>query len=143
MRKTVMLLVSTAVLVALVAGAALAAAPTGAIKMVELRGKNYQKIQCPQTLPCIASGNNDLVYERKGNGKRDRILLKGGSDQVRANTYIRDKDVIKGGPGFDLIYTDDGDKRDRIYGGKGRDKCYVDAKSEAIRGCSKVIVVRP
>jgi hypothetical protein len=53
------------------------------------------------------------------------------------------KDVIKGGPGFDLIYVDDGDTRDRIYGGKGRDKCYVDARSEAISGCSRVIVVHP
>lgn len=71
---------------------------------------------------------------------RDRILLRGGDDQVRANAYTRDRDVIKGSSGFDLIYVDDGDTRDKIYGGKGRDKCYVDATSEAIQGCSRVIV---
>lgn len=59
---------------------------------------------------------------------------------MRANTYGRDKDVIKGTSGFDLIYVDDGDTRDRIFGGKGRDKCYVDARSEAVAGCSQVIV---
>jgi hypothetical protein len=48
--------------------------------------------------------------------------------------------VIKGSSGYDLIYVDVGDTRDKIYGGKGRDKCYVDARSEAIRGCSRVIV---
>ncbi len=52
----------------------------------------------------------------------------------------RDRDVIKGSAGFDLIYADDGDTRDRILGGRCRDKCYVDTRSEAVRGCSNVIV---
>jgi len=99
-----------------------------------------QTIQCTG-VPCVASGNSDLVFERRGNGKRDRIFLKGGSDQVRANTYGRDKDVIKGSAGFDLIYVDDGDTRDRIFGGRGNDKCYVDARSEVVSGCSRIIVV--
>ncbi len=34
---------------------------------------------------------------------------------------------------------DDGDTRDRIYGGKGGDKCYVDSNSEVVRGYAKVI----
>ena len=82
-------------------------------------------------LPCYATGKDDLVYERQGNRLRDRIILRGGDDQVRANAYGRDKDVIKGSSGYDLIYVDDGDTRD---------KCYVDAKSEVISGCSRVIV---
>jgi hypothetical protein len=50
-------------------------------------------------------------------GKNDEIYLKGGSDQVRANTYGADKDVIKGGAGFDLIYvTDDGHPRQDLRG---------------------------
>ncbi len=76
-----------------------------------------QVIRCDEK-PCVATGNNDLVYERKGVGKNDRILLKGGSDEVRANTYGADKDVIKGGAGFDLIYTTDEDTLDRIYGAR-------------------------
>jgi hypothetical protein len=124
MRKTMMLLAATATLLVLVAGAALA---------------SNQRIQCTG-IPCVASGRSDLVFERMGNGVRDRILLKGGDDQVRANTYGRDRDVIKGHSGDDLIYVDDGDTRDRIYGGRGGDKCYVDARSEVVRGCGRIIV---
>jgi hypothetical protein len=69
---------------------------------------------------------------------KDRILLKGGDDQVRANAYGNDRDVVRGSSGFDVIYVDDGDSRDRIRGGNG--KCYVDARSEAVTGCSRVIV---
>ena len=98
-----------------------------------------QIIRCAG-IPCYATGKSDLVYERKGNGLNDRIILRGGNDQVRAQGYTRDRDVIKGGSGYDLIYVDDGDTKDKIYGGRGRDKCFVDAKSEAVSGCSRVIV---
>jgi hypothetical protein len=85
------------------------------------------------------SGGHDLIYERKGNGKADDIIMKGGADQVRADKYTNDKDVVEGGSGFDLIYVDDGDTRDRVDGG-GRSKCYVDANSEVDSGCSEIIV---
>ena len=98
-----------------------------------------QKIQCTG-VPCIATGRDDLVLERKGNGKQDRIILRGGDDQVRADRYGNDRDVIRGTSGFDLIYVDDGDTEDRIFGGKGNDKCVVDARSEAVAGCSRIIV---
>ena len=135
MRKTVLLLAAVGALLVLVAGTALASS-TG-LKNAVLRSN--QTVQCTG-IPCYATGKDDLVYERQGNRLRDRIILRGGDDQVRANAFTRDKDVIKGSSGYDLIYVDDGDTRDKIYGGKGRDKCYVDARSEAIRGCSRVIV---
>ncbi len=100
--------------------------------------RSNQTIKCTG-VPCVATGNDDLIYERRGNGKQDRILLKGGDDQVRANNYTRDKDVIKGSTGFDLIFVNDGDRKDRIFGGNGNDKCYVDVRSEARSGCSKII----
>ena len=98
-----------------------------------------QIIQCAG-IPCFATGKSDLIYERKGNGLNDRILLRGGNDQVRANAYTRDRDVVRGGSGFDLIYVNDGDIHDRISAGPGNDKCYVDARVEAVSGCSAVIV---
>ena len=98
-----------------------------------------QIIQCAG-IPCIATGTQDLVKERIGNGLNDKIYLKGGSDQVRANTYTRDRDLIYGGKGFDLIYVNDGDTNDRIRGGAGFDKCYVDSKREVVSGCGAVIV---
>ena len=98
-----------------------------------------QIIQCAG-IPCIATGSSDLVKERRGNGLNDRILLKGGNDQVRANGYTRDRDVIRGSTGSDLIYVNDGDINDRIRGGAGGDRCYVDARSEVVNGCGRVIV---
>jgi hypothetical protein len=98
-----------------------------------------QIIQCAG-IPCIATGQSDLVYERIGNRLNDEIYLKGGSDQVRADKYRADRDLIYGSKGFDLIYTNDGDTNDRIRGGAGKDKCYVDARSEVVSGCSAVII---
>lgn len=34
-------------------------------------------IRCRQ-VPCYGTGSHDLIYERKGNGTRDRIYLRGG-----------------------------------------------------------------
>jgi uncharacterized membrane protein len=143
MRKMAMVLAAVAALLALGAGSVLAqegdAGPEveGAKVLTDRAGN--QTIQCTG-VPCTASGRSDLVFERQGQGLKDRILLKGGDDQVRANAYGNDRDVIKGQDGFDLIYVDDGDTRDRIRGGKGNDKCYVDARSEVVSGCSRIIV---
>jgi hypothetical protein len=98
-----------------------------------------QIIRCAG-IPCYATGKSDLVYERKGNGLNDRIILRGGNDQVRANGYTRDRDVIKGGSGYDLIYVNDNDTNDRIRAGAGGDKCYVDSRVEVVSGCGRVIV---
>jgi hypothetical protein len=148
MRKVLTMLVAVAAaLLALGAGSVLAQEGGGATPdddgtgtrnadVVTDRAGN-QTIQCTG-VPCVATGTSDLVFERIGNGKKDRILLKGGRDQVRANTYGNDKDVIKGSSGFDLIYVDDGDTRDRIFGGKGNDRCIVDARSEVVSGCSVI-----
>ncbi len=59
---------------------------------------------------------------------------------MRADRYPRDKDVIRSSGGFDPIYVNDCDTRDKIWGGKGYDKCYVDARSEVGGGCSRVRV---
>ena len=143
MRKLAIMLAAVAALLALGAGSVLAqegnaGSEVEGAKVVTDKAGN-QTIQCTG-VPCTASGNSDLVFERRGQGLRDRILLKGGSDQVRANTYGKDRDVIKGSAGFDLIYVDDGDTRDRIFGGKGNDRCIVDARSEVVSGCSRIIV---
>ena len=139
MRKTLILLAATAAMLALVGGSALASGTGLRNATFKTSTTGNQTIQCTGW-PCYATGKSDLIYEREGNRLRDRILLRGGDDQVRANAYTRDRDVIKGSSGYDLIYVDDGDTRDKIYGGKGRDKCYVDAASEVIQGCSRIIV---
>jgi hypothetical protein len=124
MRKLMMVMALVVVMVPLVAAAAFA---------------GNQIIQCAG-IPCVSTGQSDLVKERIGNRLNDKIYLKGGSDQVRADKYRADRDLIYGGKGFDLIYTNDGDTHDRIRGGAGKDKCYVDSRVEVVSGCSRVIV---
>ena len=124
MRRIVTMVALSVVLLAVSAGAVFAA---------------NQIIRCAGQ-PCVATGNDDLVYERAGNRLNDTIYLKGGDDQVRAGGYTNDQDRIYGSSGFDLIYVSDGDRHDRIRGGKGNDKCYVDARVEVVGGCSVIIV---
>ena len=128
MRKLMVIVALVAVLVPLAAAAALA---DGAL------------VQCNNVLPCIASGDKDRVLERQGDGLRDEIVLKGGDDLVLANKYTRDRDDVSGGTGRDKINVADGDKRDTANGGKGKDLCIVDARSEAGTSCASVQVVRP
>lgn len=97
-----------------------------------------QIVQC-SGIPCIATGSQDLVKERIGNRLNDKIYFKGGSDQVRADKYRGDRDLIYGGEGYDLIYVNDGDTHDRIRGGAGYEKCYVDSRREVVSGCARVI----
>ena len=124
MRRIVMMMALSVAVLAVSAGAVFAA---------------NQIIRCAGT-PCYATGNHDLVYERVGNRLNDTIYLRGGSDQVRADRYTNDRDLIYGSSGYDLIYVNDGDTHDRIRGGRGNDKCIVDARVEVVSGCSVVIV---
>lgn len=123
MRKIIMMVAMVALMVPLGAGLAFA---------------GDQIKQCTRN-PCIGAGNNDLIYERVGNGKADTIILKGGNDKVLANGYTRDNDVVKGGSGFDRLNARDGDTRDRVgVGDGGRDFCIVDTRAEAGKGCARV-----
>jgi hypothetical protein len=98
-----------------------------------------QLIYC-QSAPCYGSGNDDKIYERQGNGLRDRIIMRGGRDLVLANGYTNDTDIVRGGTGNDKINVADGDTRDTASGGPSGDWCIVDSRSEAGRGCSRVTV---
>jgi hypothetical protein len=100
-----------------------------------------QLIQC-KSIPCYGTGNDDLILERIGNGKSDKIIPRGGHDLVRASKYTNDIDVLKGsGGGYDKLRVDDGDTNDTAGGGRGgHDWCIVDSRSELGKGCEKVTV---
>jgi hypothetical protein len=129
MRKLMLVLGLASVLVALAAAAALAA--------------EGQLIQCRNVLPCYGGTGDDRILERIGDGKDDEIVPRGGDDLVLANKYTADTDVVRGGGGFDRINVADGDKLDTANGGKGRDRCIVDARREAGTSCASVDVQRP
>ena len=124
MRKLTMVVALVAVLVPLVAAAAYAA---------------DQLIYC-RTAPCYGTSNNDKIFERKGNGVFDKIIMRGGHDIVLASRYINDTDIVKGGRGWDKVKVNDGDRFDTASGGRGGDWCIVDARKEVGTGCSRVSV---
>ena len=98
-----------------------------------------QLIQC-KAAPCYGSGNDDKIFERKGNGLFDKIIMRGGHDIVKANEYTNDTDIVQGGTGFDKINVADGDRHDTASGGNGGDWCIVDSRSEVGGGFTRVTV---
>jgi hypothetical protein len=94
--------------------------------------------QCNGT-PCRGTNNNDVLYERVGNHKSDRILGLRGSDDMSAALYTRDRDRLFGGPNGDRIVVNDGDSRDLANGGRGRDICYID-RGDRTRSCNSTRV---
>ena len=119
MRKSAMVLLVVVMLVPLVAAAYAA----------------DQLIYC-KAAPCYGTGNDDKIYERKGNGVFDKIIMKGGHDVVLAN----DTDIVKGGTGWDKIHVADGDTFDTASGGSSGDWCIVDSRREVGTGCTRVTV---
>ena len=124
MRKSAMVLLVVVMLVPLVAATAYAA---------------DQLIRC-KAAPCYGTGNDDKIYERKGNGVYDKIIMKGGHDVVLANAYTNDTDKVKGGTGWDKINVADGDTFDTASGGSSGDWCIVDSRREVGTGCTRVTV---
>ena len=96
-------------------------------------------IQC-QDIPCVATGDNQVLFERVGDGVRDKMIAQGGQDHLNAKSYTDDRDVAKGGGGHDSLLVDDGDTMDGAIGGPGYDTCVVDAAIEAADTCETVII---
>jgi hypothetical protein len=95
-------------------------------------------IQC-QTIPCVASGDHQVLFERVGDGVPDKMIAQGGHDHLDARSYTNDRDVAKGSGGHDLLRVNDGDAMDAAIGGPGSDLCVVDAAIEAADTCEGVI----
>ena len=96
-------------------------------------------IQC-QSMPCVATGAHQVLFERVGDGVPDRMLAKGGHDRLDARAYTDDRDVAKGNGGHDLLRVNDGDAMDGAVGGAGYDVCVGDATIEAADTCERVVV---
>jgi len=123
-----MMIAMTVVLVALMVGSA----GTAFAQMIG------GVIQC-QTIPCVATGDHQVLFERVGDGVPDRMIAQGGHDHLDARAYTNDRDVAKGGGGHDLLRVNDGDAMDGAIGGPGFDLCVVDAAIEAADTCEGVI----
>jgi Ca2+-binding RTX toxin-like protein len=87
--------------------------------------------------PGNGTENDDVLYERVGNGLGDTIYGFEGADAIDANTFRKDRDRIFGGPGSDRLLANDGDNRNTVRGSDGRDVCYVDS-GDRVTGCESV-----
>ena len=96
-------------------------------------------IQCQGKPPCVATGDHQVLFERVGDGVRDRMIAQAGHDHLSARAYTNDRDVAKGSGGHDLLMVNDGDARDGAIGGPGNDTCVVDAAIEAADTCETVV----
>jgi hypothetical protein len=126
--KVAMMIAMAVVLLALVGGA-------GGTALAQTIGG---VIQC-QSMPCVATGDHQVLLEQVGDGVPDRMIAKGGHDHLDARAYTDDRDVAKGSSGHDLLRVNDGDARDGSIGGPGSDLCVVDAAIEASDTCERVI----
>lgn len=92
-----------------------------------------------------AAGGDDIIHGR-GHGDRlygerggDAVYGEGGSDLLLAGCERNTCDPgrygnwLIGGPGDDILGAENGYK-DYLYGGDGRDICYVDGR-DVVRGC--------
>jgi hypothetical protein len=95
-------------------------------------------IQC-QRVPCVATGAHQVLFERVGDGVRDKMIAQGGHDRLDARAYTNDRDVARGSGGHDLLRVNDGDAMDGAIGGPGWDTCVVDAAIEAADTCETVV----
>src|SRR3712207_2350949 len=115
-KRIAMVLTLAVVLVALAVG-------SGGNPFAQLMGS---VIQC-QGIPCVATGDHDVLFEQVGDGVPDRMLDQGNHDLLRAQNYTNDRDVAKGGFGNDRLLVNDGDAMDGAIGGPGNDVCVGDA----------------
>ena len=90
--------------------------------------------------PCIGTSTKNVLVERRGNGVSDGIYGRGGRDVLRAGRYTRDTDRLHGNRGRDRLIVLDGDTRDKVSGGPGRDTCYIDDDREIGRSCEVIVV---
>lgn len=82
-------------------------------------------------IPCNGTDNEDTLYERKGTVK-DAIYGFDGKDVIDANTFNFDRDRVFGGDRGDKLLVNDGDGRDVVKGGAGRDVCLIDPGDRAV-----------
>ena len=55
-------------------------------------------IQCDD-IPCVATGDSQVLFERVGDGVPDRMIAMSDHDLLRADTHTHDRDLAKGGSG--------------------------------------------
>jgi Ca2+-binding RTX toxin-like protein len=139
--------------VALVMGLVLVAPPASARTSCTVRGGSGSDVLTGSATRdrICARGGDDTVFALDGNdivragpgddtvqgdAGDDSIWGAAGSDSIVGG---QDRDVVRGGAGDDVLDVADGVAGDRAFGGRGRDRCIVDA-DDVVHGCESVSV---
>jgi len=110
MKRTTLLTITVALLVALTASVAVAANISGTDGPDNLVGTNLRDL-------ISGGGGNDKINGRLGN---DRLQGGTGSDEISGKAG---DDELFGGPAGEVLYTDDG--ADEAYGASGNDSIFA------------------
>jgi hypothetical protein len=84
---------------------------------------------------CEGSNDEDTIFESEFD---DFIEALGRDDDILADLFGDDRDVVRAGGGADFINVDDGDKRDRVNCGSGRDVVRADGRDDIANNCERV-----
>jgi hypothetical protein len=87
--------------------------------------------------------NSEVLLETGQNGADDMIAAHRGEDEIFADGFTDDEDLVKGNRQNDTIHVDDGDPDDTANGGRGTDTCFGDAvpppaESDEFKSCEVV-----
>jgi len=90
---------------------------------------------------CYGTDDGETLVERWG-GKRlpDKMYALGGNDKIVANFFLGDRDILFGGRGDDRLRAADVDGKDVVIGGPGFDVCVIDELygKAATQGCERL-----
>ena len=100
-----------------------------------------ESFQCTD-VPCYGTNAHERIRERQGSGKHDDIHARGGLDELRADRWGNDTDVLRGQKRDDFLNSKDGDGRDVVICGPGNDVYNVDPGDSVTDGCEQLFVGR-
>jgi len=92
--------------------------------------------------PSYGTDNGEKLAERLVKRSPDKIYALRGDDRIEAGIFIRDRDILFGGRGDDRLRAADVDGKDVVNGGPGFDVCIIDEDElygkDTTRGCERV-----
>jgi hypothetical protein len=90
--------------------------------------------------PCYGTSKNEIIRERKGKGELDEIYARGGYDVVNAHRWGNDKDVLRGQKGNEFLISKDGDGRDVLICGSGRQEAVKADPGDTVSDSCDIVV---
>ena len=104
-----------------------------AIVVVATLATSIPALAATRTTNCDSSGDCDERFKTA-----ERIIGTTGADDIFAQLIHRDRDIVDAKQGNDFINVRDGDARDRVDCGKGRDVVRANRDDNIANNCERV-----